>query len=61
MMDRLPEVEFEGPIGCFYSPSDVPTQALIEGIKECLAALYSRGEEEAIREMLRAAGVRVVQ
>lgn len=50
----LPRVEFEGPLGQFWSLNCVPVEAIIKGIKELLDELRQRGyKEETIMEMLK--------
>lgn len=51
----MPSVEFEGPMGMFWSMQDVPFEAMTEGIAEIVQELLRRGyKEEVILEALKA-------
>lgn len=39
----MPEVEFEGPLGQFWSMTDVPMEALVKGIADIYKELRRRG------------------
>lgn len=50
----MPGVEFEGPLGQFWSMKEVPFEAMIAGIAEILQELSRRGyKEEIILEALK--------
>lgn len=50
----LPEVEFEGPLGQFWSMKEVPMEALVKGITEIIHELERRGyKDQIILELLR--------
>ena len=53
----MPEIEFEGPMGLFWSMKEVPFEALTKGIAEIAQELFRRGyREEVILEAIRAHG-----
>lgn len=51
----MPGVEFEGPMGMFWSIEEVPFEALIEGTCEILEELFRREyKEDFILERIKA-------
>ena len=42
-----PEFEFEGPMGKFWGPEEVPVPSLVAAIDECFRELARRGYSEA--------------
>lgn len=50
----MPEVEFEGPMGMFWSMEEVPFEAMTKGIAEIAQELLRRGyKEDVILEAIR--------
>ena len=50
----MPGVEFEGPMGMFWSMEDVPFEAMTMGIAEIVQELLRRGyKQEVILESVR--------
>lgn len=50
----LPSIEFEGPLGQFWSLDSVPMEAIIKAVRELLDELRQRGyKDEIIQEMLK--------
>jgi len=53
----MPGVEFEGPMGIFWSMEEVPFEAMTEGIAEIVRELLRRGyRQEVILEAVKAHG-----
>ena len=44
----MPRVEFEGPMGTFWSMEEVPFEALTKGIAEIVQELLRRGYREGM-------------
>ncbi len=44
----MPGVEFEGPLGMFWSMKEVPFEALAQGAKEIIAELKRRGYRQDV-------------
>ena len=50
----MPGVEFEGPMGMFWSMEEVPMEALAKGASEIITELQRRGyREEIILELIK--------
>ena len=50
----LPKIEFEGPLGQFWTLNSVPIEAIVKGIRELFSEALRRGyKEETIIDMLK--------
>jgi len=47
-MEKLPKVEFEGPLGYFWSLKEVPIEAIAKAIRELFAEAERRGYKEPL-------------
>ena len=53
----MPEIEFEGPMGMFWSLEEVPFEAMTLGVAEIFQELVKRGyNEQVIIEAIKAHG-----
>ena len=53
----MPGVEFEGPLGMFWTMDEVPFEALTNGIAEIVKELHQRGyRDDMILEAVKAHG-----
>lgn len=53
----LPGVEFEGPLGCFWSLEEVPYEALVKAMAEIAKELLARGyNKTTILEAIKGVG-----
>jgi len=54
---KMPKMNFEGPLGYFWSLNEIPMESIIQGIRELVEELYRRNiKDENILEMLKTFG-----